>query len=321
MNNKPTTRAFSPSSPSGGNAPRKSHSKTRRGGAGASASAMKAHGVMQQGPRPAELRRRRRRTVRMLYAVLGIEIIAAVFTSPALTVDKVRVKGLETLPEVERAQTLQALTLPRSTNLLRVPFQRLRRGANALPWVSEAGVPHSWGRAVTVNVTPRRPLFACKVGTEWYEMDSSRVPIRIARPTVINHLPHVVLHQEIVAQPGFAVQDTALAGAIHILQMLPQNSANTVQENRVNIAKIVIDQSDNICLNMRDGMEFKFGQADDLAAKVALVRRVYAKDPAIGQMLASINLSSPSAPACTPRAAEGSPLLPGMPLLPGNVTQ
>ena len=316
MNNKPPSRAYSPSN---GHAPHKSQGKKPRSGRGAG-QATKTHGVIRQGIRPAEKKKRRRRTLRLLYTVLAVELVAAIFTSPALTVEKARVVGLETLPEAERAQTLQAVDVPRATNLLRVPFQRLRQQANALPWVSNAHIPHSWGRTVTIDVTPRQPFFALKVGAQWYETDATRVPIRIARPTVINHLPHVVYHQEIVVQPGLAVQDPALEGAVHVLQMLPQNTPAAMQENGVRIAKIVIDQSDNICLNMRDGMEFKFGQSDDLTAKVALVKHIYAKDPGIGQMLASINLSSPSAPACTPRAVAVSPLIPGTPPLWGNVT-
>lgn len=317
MNNKPPSRAFSPS---GSHSPRKAQGKTRRSGMDADAPPRKAHGVVRKDLRPTERKKRRRRTLRFLYAVLAVEMVFAIFTSPALTVERVSVQGLETLPEAERAQTLQTLDVPRATNLLRVPFRRLRQEANALPWISNAHVPHSWGRTVTVNVTPRQPLFALKVGAQWYETDAGRIPMRIARPTVINHLPHVVYHQEIIVQPGFAVQDPALEGAVHVLQMLPQNTPASMQENSVKIAKIVIDQSDNICLNMRDGMEFKFGQSDDITAKVALVKRIYAKDPGIGQMLASINLSSPSAPACTPRAIQVSPLLPGTLLLPGNVT-
>ncbi len=315
MNNKPPSRAYSPSN---GHAPHKSQGQKPRSGKGA-VPATKTHGVINKDVRPAEKKKRRRRTLRLLYTVLAVEIVVAICASPALTVEQVRVRGLETLPETERAQTLQALDVPRATNLLRVPFRRLRQEANALPWVSNAHVPHSWGRTVTIDVTPRQPFFALKVGAQWYETDTARVPIRIARPTVINHLPHIVYHQEIIVQPGSAVQDPALEGAVHVLQMLPQNTPASMQENGVRIAKIVIDQSDNICLNMRDGMEFKFGQSDDITAKVALVKHIYAKDPAIGQMLASINLSSPSAPACTPRAVQVSPLIPGTPSLLGNV--
>lgn len=318
MNNKPTTRTFSPS---GSPAPRKTQGKKRPSATAASAPAMRTRGAARKGLQRIESKKRRRRTLTMLYALLGVEILAAIFTSPALTVQKVRVTGLETLPEAEQTQTLQALAVPHATNLLRVPFQRLRRDANALPWVGNATVPHSWGRAVTVNVTPRKPMFALKVGAQWYETDAARIPIRLARPTVINHLPHVVLHQETLVQPGFAVRDSGLEGAVRVLQLLPQNSSDSMQEKGVKIAKIVIDQSDNICLNMRDGMEFKFGQADDLTAKVVLVKRIYAKDPGIGQMLASINLTSPSAPACTPRAITVSPLIPGTLPLTGNVTQ
>lgn len=312
MNHKPTNRTFAPA---GSHAPRKPQGKTQgkkqRTGAKSAVPVRKAHGVVRKGIRPAELRERRRKTLKLLYAALMAEIVFAVFTSPALTIREVRVRGLDALPETERAQTLQTLNVPHGTNFLRAPFARLRRDANALPWVDDAHVPHGFGRIVTVNVTPRQPLFVLKAGTQWYETDAARVLIRAARPGVATRLPRVIYQQEMMAQPGMALHDPALEGAVRILQALPQNSGEAMQENGVKIAKIVIDQTDNICLNMRDGMEFKFGQADDLAAKVALVKHIYAKDPGIGQMLASINVSSPSAPACTPRPIQMSPLLPG----------
>ena len=66
---------------------------------------------------------------------------------------------------------------------------------------------------------------------------------------------------------------------------------------------------------MRDGVAFQLGQPDDVDAKIALVNRIYAREPNIGQTLASVNLTCPSAPACTPRVAQALPSAAG-PLAP-----
>ena len=311
MDNKPT-RYTSPTGNARPMAHKSGKKQRKRGSAKSSANIQRR--MAARGPRPAEIRERRRRTLLALYAVLGIEIGFALLTSPALAIRKVRVYGLEGLPPVEQEQTRRALEVAQSVNWFRAPLRRLREDTRSLPWVRLASVERSYSNTLFARVTPRQPFLALKVGPTWYETDADGVPIRVARPDVASRLPHVVLQQEWAIHAGYPVGDPALTASIQILQ-------EWQQEHSARMAKIVIDQSGNICLNMRDGMKFQIGQAEDVAAKIALVKNIYARDPGIGQMLASVNLSCPSAPACTPRVAQPPPLIMG-PLPPsGNVVQ
>lgn len=107
-------------------------------------------------------------------------------------------------------------------------------------------------------------------------------------------LPLVTLSRPMTVQPGIPLNDTALSAAIGILQ-------SAQREKLVRIAKIEVDQSDNICLNMQDGVAVQLGQAEDFAKKLALVERIYTWEPDIARRLIAINLSSPAWPAYTPR--------------------
>ncbi|HZP84857.1 MAG TPA: FtsQ-type POTRA domain-containing protein [Chthonomonadaceae bacterium] len=107
-------------------------------------------------------------------------------------------------------------------------------------------------------------------------------------------LPLVTLARPMTVQPGVPLNDTALSAAIDILQ-------SAQRERLVRIAKIEVDQSDNICLNMQDGVVVQLGQAEDFAKKLALVQRIYTWEPDIARRLVAINLSSPAWPAYTPR--------------------
>ena len=57
---------------------------------------------------------------------------------------------------------------------------------------------------------------------------------------------------------------------------------------------------------MRDGLPFHFGQPEDMDAKIKLTQAIYGKDPRIADSLASVNLTSPAAPACTPRQSQAA---------------
>jgi cell division septal protein FtsQ len=107
-------------------------------------------------------------------------------------------------------------------------------------------------------------------------------------------LPLVTLARPMTVQPGVPLNDTALSAAIDILQ-------SAQRQRLVRIAKIEVDQSDNICLNMQDGVVVQLGQAEDFPQKLALVQRIYTWEPDIARRLVAINLSSPAWPAYTPR--------------------
>ncbi len=301
MNDKPPQPVIGTHAPRNGTRPphKKQPGRVSPGISRSPGMPRKGHGVPGR-PRAADVRRTRSRVLLGLYAVLCVEAGAALLTSPALAIKHVRVRGLDSLPPDERQATLQTLALPRALNWFRVPLGRLRANTSSLPWVQAASVERSYSGTLFVRIAPRQPFVALKIGPTWYEADRDGVPIRPARIAIASRLPRVVMQAARPVQMGVPVGDAALNASLEILQ-------KTTQESSSSILKIVVDQSDNMCLNMRDGVQFQLGQADNIAAKIALVNGIYAREPNIGKTLAAINISCPSAPACTPRVAQALP--------------
>lgn len=237
-----------------------------------------------------------------LYLLLVLVIGGGLLTSPGLTIQKIRVAGLATLPDTERTETLKALSLPRRTNWFLAPLKlkELRASTSRLPWVRTVTLERDWSRVVRASVTIRQPLFALGVGDSRYEADAEGIPIRIERAEMQGRLPEIVFKQPVDVVPGRSASTPGLLAAIQVLQRLEH-------ERAVRVAKIVIDQNDNLCLNMLDGMQLDLGRPDDIDSKIDQVQRIYARDADIGRRLLAINLSCPSSPACTPRLALVAP--------------
>jgi cell division septal protein FtsQ len=243
------------------------------------------------------VRRARRRALVALYLALGVVITAAALTSPVMAVKQMRLRGAEGLPAVEYAAVQNAVSLTAGTNWLRAPVHAVAQRLRAQPWVRDAQVTRRLPNAIEACITPRQPFLIAQIGARQYEIDADGVPIRRARPDVAGSLPFVVLDRTHAAQPGVPLNDDALTGTIEIIQFVRQAP-------RVRIAKIEVDQSDNICLNMQDSIPVLFGQTSDLSTKLKLLRDIYTREPDIALRVEAINLSSPDAPACTPRVAE-----------------
>ena len=71
---------------------------------------------------------------------------------------------------------------------------------------------------------------------------------------------------------------------------------------RVEAASVVVDPQAQLCLNMSDGVVIRLGRADDLETKVSLVKKIYRERPDVASEIASIDLTAPEHPACTPRS-------------------
>lgn len=249
---------------------------------------------------PGQVRRTRRIALLTLYTALGVELLAALLTSPVLEVKKVKVQGVGGLPAEESAATLQAAALPPRANWLRAPIRSTEAQLRALPWVHTAHIARRLPNTLEMTLTPRTPILQVQSGAARYEVDADSVPIRLARPEDAGRLPLVVLQRPCELRPGVALQETSVRTALQVTQTIGPQIL-------VRIAKIEVDQSDNMCLNMQDGIRIQLGQEDELPAKIALVQRVYAREPDIARRLIAMDLSSPAWPACTPRVATPDP--------------
>lgn len=240
-------------------------------------------------------RHARKRILGVLYAVIAVEIVTAIFTSPVFAVKKVTVAGLEGLTTGERAIIEKKVTLSPPTNFLTLGTGKIQNQLAAQMEIKHVEVSRKLPNVIAVSITPRTP-FACvslrKGEAEFhhYEVDAQGFPIRVtAQPTP--RLPHLVSAQKVTPIAGKPLSDLAVTQTLALLK-----SADSGLVSR--IEKIVIDPQGNLCLNMSDGVAIQFGQAENLGTKWDTVQRIYSRDPAIAQRMTGINLSVPEKPAC-----------------------
>ena len=248
-------------------------------------------------PRMAEIRRTRQRVLLTLYVVLGVELCVTLLLSPVFGVKRTRVQGIDSLPPQEAAAILNTVSLRPGTNWFRAPVGSLQQRLNALPWVKTAQVSRRFPDTVRTQITLREPAIIVETSQGAFEVDAQGVAIRSARPVTLAGLPHVVLEGSHPVQTGSVMAGDSLRTAIQIFQAVSNDPV-------VRIAKIQVDQNDNLCLNMQNGFRIQFGRNEAIETKIKMTRRALKNEPNIAIRLTEINLSCPEAPACTPRVAE-----------------
>jgi cell division septal protein FtsQ len=241
-----------------------------------------------------------------LLGLFGIELLAVVLTSSHFAVRQVRLYGEAGLPETEREAVVRAVTLPNTTNFLRVSSGQIEERLRAIPSLRSAVVARRLPNGIEARVQMRVPILIAQIGSQRYEIDTDGVVIRIARPERAQ-LPLVTLGRERPVEMGTALNDAVLREVLLVLQ----NNGMDIWQR---VAKIEVDQNDILCLNMRDGIKVELGDVGELPKKIALVQRIYHREPNVAQRLVAINLSCPDWPACKLRA-ETTPGAPDSPVI------
>jgi len=218
--------------------------------------------------------------------------VAALFTSPALAVRRVRVLGLSGLTAWEARETQARAAIPPHTNVLRVRVDEIAAALKRLPWVADAVVWRRLPDGLEARLTPRVPAALLTTPGGRWEIDGAGIPIRPARTA--KGLPIIEMMADWKVRHGVPIAAPGVAEALFIAR-------ESVGEKPFRMAKIEVDQNADMCLNMQDNIAIRLGQADDLAAKLALVRRIYAEAPDIGTEVQVIDLRCPEAPVCIPR--------------------
>ncbi len=250
--------------------------------------------------RIADVRRIRRQVLFTLYAVLAGEVIAAAFTTPLLHIQHVQIRGAESLPSSEIDRLLAAANPANGTNFLLAPTGQLQAQVRALPWVRSATVHRHFPHTVTVDMALRATVAQVQTTGGLWEVDSAGLPIRAVRPAMASRLPMIVWQQPTVVKPGSMFGDHALQSALAL-------SRWAQKESLIHLAKIEVDQSDNICLNMQDGIPIQFGPDVETERKQTLIADLYRREPDIARRIQRIDISCPSDVACTPRVVLPAP--------------
>ncbi len=250
-------------------------------------------------PKPADVKRTRRKAQLVLFSLLIAECVAGLLTSPALAIRKVTITGVGGLQEPEAASVIGSATTLSHANWLRAPIYSVEQSLRSMAWVRAVHVTRQFPDRANVHLSLRQPTLILQTGICRYEMDDEGMPIRLAA-SATSGLPRVIFPPAMPVRCGVRIDDPSLATAAQILRQTRQGTA-------VRIAKIEVDQSHNLCLNMQDGILIRIGQAESINTKMAIIRRIYTRRPDIARTLATIDVTCPSAPACRLRAPQPPP--------------
>ncbi len=239
----------------------------------------------------AQVRDTRNRILWILGSLLIVEIATALLTSPVFAIRKIQISGLNALTEVEANNTRRSVQITPGTNWITAPNSRILQAVTVLPWIRSASVNRSLPTNITIRTQARVPVLLLQSASELFEIDALGVPIRIARTEFMYRLPKVELVGWKSPSIGEPVRSLALET---ILEQLPHNNLDAAAR----IAKIQVDQSDNICLNMKDDLRINFGSWADWEQKMSLTQRLYRVEPNASNRFLSVNLSVPASPVC-----------------------
>ncbi len=244
----------------------------------------------------AKKRRNRRRSDwnrigrRIALGLFLVEIGAALFANPYLHVTKVRVVGAQTLTT---QQVFDEARVPRHANIFWMLRQPFAKRLAADPVIDHAARSIRLPNLLVLTVTERQPKAVLAESGRFWLLDAKGVAYR----QLDGPLPEVPLVQAASAllpmpvELGQSVRAPWLSDAFSLLDL-------AAARPDLSGLKIVVDQSANLCLNRRDGLQIRLGQSDALPQKLALAEAALS---AHGSDSVYIDVSSPEQMVRMPR--------------------
>ncbi|MGC7100509.1 cell division protein FtsQ/DivIB [Amycolatopsis lurida] len=226
--------------------PARSASASRRGRRPASAR-------QRTGTRPSRRKAMQRRSVAILSVLSVIAGLYLVFFTSLLGVRTVEVVGANSLsPDQIRA----VAAVPDRRAMLRVDTDEIRDRVLTLPGVATADVSRSWPSTIEIAVSERTPIGFFNTGQEIHLVDDSGFVFKKV-PVAPAGLPELKL-----ARVG--PDDLATRAATAVLISLPG-------QLRGQVAAVGADSPGSVRLDLNDGRQIRWGDADQLDRKTKVL--------------------------------------------------
>ncbi|HVL63670.1 MAG TPA: FtsQ-type POTRA domain-containing protein [Actinomycetota bacterium] len=237
----------------------------------------------------------RRRVLVRLLAAGGVALLAwGVFWSPLLHVNDIRVTGARNTPIEE---VVASAGVREAQNLLLLSTDAVARRVERLPWVRSVEVTRMLPGTVRIAVVERRPALVLSLGAARWTLDARG---RVLAPGEAEPgLPVLAGVGVGTVEPGVRLQTVEAVEALRVLRSLPRRL-------RAEVAGVFAPTLERITLKLTDGVIVRYGAAEDMGSKNAVLAAVLRRIRADGEVPAVVDVRVPTSPAVSPAADAAS---------------
>ena len=252
-------------------------------------------GEMRRAERAKRLRRSSRRYALRIIVVIGVIVAllagwAALYNSPAFSIESVQVNGVEHLTSDEMAQLA---AVPSGSTLLRVDTDTIISRVKQSSWVKDVQVNRVFPNTLEINVTERSVMAIVEMpnksgtATKNWAIADDRIwlmPIPDANSEAAQttsakiyedaeNVIHIVdLPYGTQAEIGKECEDETVNNALTILQEMTTELADQV-------VKISAASTAETSLFLENGVEIAFGSAEDIRDKERTILKILEENP------------------------------------------
>ena len=244
-------------------------------------------------------RSRRRKLSTRAAAIAGvIGIVATVLWSPLLAVRDVKILGARHTTVDELAEALRVDERP---NILTLSTAEMERRAETLPWVSRARVDRSLPGTLRVRVVERRPAAVVALGAARWTVDRKGNVLSSGGPKSLPVIAGTALDG---IKPGTRLDSPEVRSALVAYASMRSKLAKRVEA-------IFAPTTERITMTL-DGMQVRYGAAERLRAKNAVLRALLGRIGADAASVSYIDVRVPTSPAVGGLPVEAiAPIPPG----------
>jgi cell division septal protein FtsQ len=177
-------------------------------------------------------------------------------------------------------------------NIILLRKSPMIRDIAALPEVGKVTVGRRLPRNVWINVYERKPDAVLTDGGGYCLIRSDGLMFH-KTDAPLNGVPLIEVEMCDLLEPGNTACKPHVQYALRVMDRARKKGLKT--------AKISVDRRGDMCLNMGSDFYVKFGQPDDIAQKMLLLRSAVRYKPSLVKEALYIDLSCPSAPVWKPR--------------------
>lgn len=238
--------------------------------------------------------KRRRIGIGIGVAVALVALLWLMFFSPLLQVRQIKVSGAE--QSGEQAVIEATGLLDAEQNLLLLSGGDIEARISELPWVEGVKVQRSLPGTVKVEVTEREAELILSLGAARWSIDGRGHVLTSGVAT--RGLPTLAGVEVSSVEPGVQLQTEEATDALKVFRALPN-------QVRSQVSALFAPTVERITLSLKDGTAVRFGAAEEITAKVKVLKALMSRLAAEGKSAAYIDVRVPTSPAVS-AGGEGS---------------